>query len=68
MGKIVLTPEIQGERPFRCFKCRKWLKLRVDSEQVLRLWCRRCKTRYTVETTAPLPDALALRSGIYVHQ
>lgn len=68
MGKIYLTPEIQGERPFRCFKCNKRLVLDVQGEQRLVLWCDRCKTKFTVETSESLPPALSIRAGTLINQ
>lgn len=68
MGKIKQTPEIEGERPFRCPMCYKQLLLDVKGECVLVLRCGRCKAKITLETAVPLPPALALRAGALLVQ
>lgn len=68
MGKVKMTPESQGERPFRCPMCRKQLLLDVQGEYQIQLICHRCKTRITLKTMQPLPDALALRAGALLTQ
>lgn len=68
MGKLQMTPESQGDRPFRCPMCRKQLLLDVQGECRVVLCCHRCKTKITLETALPLPAALALRAGELLHQ
>jgi len=66
MGKVNITPEFEGERPFRCSFCNKQLLLDVKGECVIKLHCGRCKTLITLELSRPLPDALAVRAGVLV--
>ena len=68
MGRHSVTPEMEGERPFRCPNCRKLLLLDVRSECEIKLMCHRCKAELTVKLPAPLADALALRAGVLVNQ
>lgn len=66
MGKLNITPEMKGDRPFRCQFCNKQALLDVKGECVIKLRCPRCKTIITLETAHPLPDALAVRAGVLV--
>lgn len=68
MGKIKFTEESQGERPFRCPMCRKLLLLDVQGEYRMLLQCVRCKTKITLETTATISAALAVRAGALLTQ
>ena len=68
MGKVVITKAMQGERPFRCYNCHKVLVLDVQGECRIVLRCSRCKVRITLETSVPIPDALAIRAGALINQ
>ena len=66
MGKLHITAEFEGDRPFRCQFCNKQLLLDVKGECVVELKCPRCKAVMTIELAQPLPDALAVRAGVLV--
>lgn len=63
MAKIKLTPEVKGEKEFRCYICRKELLLDIVGVCRLKLQCPRCKTMIELTTNTPLPADLALRNG-----
>lgn len=67
MGNILETPEIQGERPFKCYVCGKILCVSIDGEYVVKLNCPRCKTRVTLECRRPLPSSLVVKHGELVN-
>lgn len=63
MGKYFLTEAIEGEVPFKCYVCNEMLIASVEGEYVLKLKCRRCKTKITLETERVLPDTLVVKHG-----
>lgn len=67
MGKFVNTKEYEGQRPFRCPRCRKTALVDVQGTCRLVIVCSRCKSRLTLETTEPLPPELALRAGDFIN-
>jgi len=66
MSQYRLTPEMEGERPFRCFRCHKQLVWHIEGACTLKFQCPRCKARITVELDV-IPSALALKGGVCVH-
>ena len=67
MADYYETPQMEGEKPFKCYVCNKMLAVDIQGEYTIKLQCPRCKTRITLETKAPLPDTLVMKHGEYAH-
>lgn len=63
MSEYFNTPEIEGEKPFRCYICNELLIASIEGEYVLDLKCRRCKAIIHIESKNPLPDTLVVKYG-----
>ena len=63
MGNYFGTPEIKGEAPFKCYVCGMMLAVDIEGEYTVKLKCRRCKTKITLETEKALPDTLVVKHG-----
>lgn len=63
MSEHFYTPEMEGEKPFRCYVCNELLIANIDGEYILDLKCRRCKTMIHIECKKPLPDSLVVKFG-----
>jgi phage FluMu protein Com len=63
MADYFETPEILGESPFRCYVCNELLVADIEGEYILKLKCRRCKTKIILETEHALPDTLVVKHG-----
>lgn len=63
MAKVNFTPEIKGEKEFRCYVCRKGLLLDIVGVCRLKLKCPRCKTLIELTMSEPIPAELQVRSG-----
>lgn len=63
MADYFETPEILGENPFRCYVCNELLIADIEGEYTVKLKCRRCKTKITLETEKALPDTLVVKHG-----
>jgi hypothetical protein len=61
------TGEIEGEKPFRCYVCNKYLFVHVEGEYVVKLVCPRCKTKIVLECRNPLPNSLVVKHGELVN-
>lgn len=61
------TPEMEGERPFKCYVCGKILVVNLDGEYIIKLSCNRCKTKIVLETRKPVPVILAVKHGELTH-
>jgi phage FluMu protein Com len=67
MADYFETEAIQGETPFKCYVCGEMLIADIEGEYVLKLKCRRCKTKMVIETKKPLPDTLVVKHGELTH-
>jgi len=67
MGRHFLTEAIEGETPFKCYVCNEMLITNIEGEYIVKLKCRRCKTKITLETERPLPDTLVVKHGELVN-
>lgn len=57
------TLAMKGEKPFECYVCGQMLMVDIEGEYIVKLQCRRCKTKITLETKNALPDALVVKHG-----
>lgn len=67
MMDYFVTPEMEGERPFKCYVCDKMLIVDIGGEYTLKLHCSRCKTVIQIETKKPLPNVLVVKHGELTH-
>ena len=67
MGNYFESEAIMGETPFKCYVCNEMLIADVEGEYKVKLKCRRCKTKITLETEKSLPDTLVVKHGELVH-
>jgi phage FluMu protein Com len=63
MGNYFETEAIMGETPFKCYVCNEMLIANIEGEYIVKLKCRRCKTKITLETEKALPDTLVVKHG-----
>jgi phage FluMu protein Com len=63
MGNYFETEAIMGEIPFKCYVCNEMLIADIEGEYTVKLKCRRCKTKITLETEKALPDTLVVKHG-----
>lgn len=68
MGKVTTTKQYEGERPFRCPRCNRLAAVDIQGEFKLIITCNRCHAKLTLEVSEPLPEALAVKSGAFIHQ
>lgn len=64
MSNYFASDEFEGERPFKCYVCRKMLIMSLEGEYKIQLKCPRCKTRITLETCRQVPMSLAVKEVI----
>jgi hypothetical protein len=67
MGNHFMSPAMEGERPFKCYVCKKLLIVDIQGEYVIKLQCSRCKTKIILECMNPVPDILAIKHGELTH-
>jgi len=51
------TPEMMGEKNFRCHNCGKMFIKDITGIYTMKLVCPRCKTEITVKTKERIPNA-----------
>lgn len=67
MSKYFKSREMEGERPFKCYVCKKILLTNIEGEYTIKLNCSRCKTKITLECVDPVPSVLAVKNGELVN-
>lgn len=63
MAKFFESKEMNGEIPFKCYVCRNILLTDIEGEYIIKMRCKRCKTKITLETVDPLPVGLVVKHG-----
>ncbi len=63
MAEYFETEAIMGETPFKCYVCGQMLVVDIEGEYIVKLQCRRCKTKIQLETQKALPDTLVVKYG-----
>ena len=63
MADFFESKELNGEKPFRCYVCHNILLIDVEGEYKIKLRCKRCKTKITLESVNPLPSGFIVKQG-----